>query len=262
MRKRWCALVALILCAGCSMFAARAPDAREAAGVMNMPAIPGPSSALIPPTTPATEVPAVRPVSHQVATRGAEELQSASDCLERGDEPGAAAHLLAYVEANPHHAVVRVHLAELLMRQSRPTEAKRHFAAYVGQAQEQGDPANRHMVLSHTRLSEIAHGEQDSYAEQLHRGIGLWLLACQVQKVSNPDSDTPDPQQLLFKAVRALNQAVCIRPDEARPHWYLYEVWLMLGQRHPAARSLEQARERGWLADLTTTERQGLALAK
>lgn len=187
-------------------------------------------------------------------------LQQASDCLERGDEAGAVRRLNEYVEANPSHALVRAHLAELLIRQDRRAEAKRQFIAYVELAQQQGEPADRHLLLSHTRLAEIARDDGDAFAEHLHRGIGLWLLARQVRKLPDPGDDSPDPQPLLFKAVRELKKAAAIRNDDARPHWYLNQVWSDLGQHHPAVQSLRRAKESAPLTVLTATERLSISL--
>lgn len=234
MRKRllWPALVAL--CAGCTMFVPSVPE------------------------------PAPNKVASAEPAQAAKEnfLRQASQCLERGDEEGAASRLTAYVEANPNHALIRAHLAELLYRQNRRSDAKREFTTYVELAQEQGEPADRHMLLSHTRLAEIAREEGDDFSEHLHRGIGLWLLASQVQKLPEPGDDAPEPQQLLFKSVRELKRAAAARPDDARPHWYLFEVWSALRQQHPARTSLNRARELAVTSDLTDAERQAIARSR
>src|SRR5262245_2094305 len=186
-----------------------------------------------------------------------ESLRLAAECLERGDDAAALPHLARYLAANPEHATIRAHLGEVLMRQGLRADARREFERYIADAQEQGD--NQRLVHAHTRLAEIATADSDEYREHLHRGIGLFLLAKQVQ--AKPEDDAPDPQKLLFKAAAELKSAARLRPDEARAHWYTYEVWTHLGQSLPARTSLRRARDCAVLSDLTPAEREGLTAA-
>ena len=129
------------------------------------------------------------------------------------------------------------HLAELLCKLDHKAEARQQFEQYIRDAQIQGGTSGKHLISAHTRLVELADG--DEYAEHLNRGIGLLLLARQL--LNRPEKDgTPDPQKLLFQSAAELKEAVERKPDAARPQWYLYETWSELGQQLPARRSLRQ----------------------
>src|SRR5579859_4091732 len=86
----------------------------------------------------------------------ADPLQRAAQCLERGDDAAALPLLTRYVEANPDHAAIRVHLAEVLARTGQRAEAQRQFERYVADAQEQGEDACKHMIHVQTRLVDLA----------------------------------------------------------------------------------------------------------
>src|SRR5262245_55788609 len=73
-------------------------------------------------------------------------LQLAAECLERRDDAGALPHLTRYVEAHPDHAVIRVHLAEVLLRTGQRAEARRQFEQYVADAQDLGADAGKHLI--------------------------------------------------------------------------------------------------------------------
>jgi hypothetical protein len=151
-------------------------------------------------------------------------------------------------------------LAELMLRLNRLPEAQRHFERFIADAQDADGPAHKHLVHCHTRLMEIAQDREDAYAEHLHRGIGLLLLAKQQALLP----ETRDPvlhQQLLCKAAGELRLASKARPDEARPCWYLFEVWSALDQPRPAEKSLREARLAADLSYLTPAENRALALA-
>ena len=53
-----------------------------------------------------------------------------------------------------------------------------------------------------------------------------------------------------------------VRPDEARPCWYLYEVWSSLAQRQPAQRWLREADNWAPFSFLTPTEYRELQLTR
>ena len=187
----------------------------------------------------------------------ADPLKLAAECLERGDDAAARPHLARYIAAHPDHVAIRVHLAEVLMRTGRRTEAQREFERYVADAQ--GAGADQHLIHVHTRLVEIAAADGDAYRERLHRGIGLFLLAKQVQ--AKQEDGGPEPEKLLFKAAAELKEAAKANPDDARAYWYSYEVWVHLGQSLPARTSLRRARDCAPLSDLTSAEREGLSAA-
>jgi hypothetical protein len=106
---------------------------------------------------------------------------------------------------------------------------------------------------------EIAVAEEDEYAEHLHRGIGLFLLARQ-QEAQGSHAD-PCPEALLCRAAAELTLARIACPDEAQPCWYLYEVWSRLAQRQAALRCLREADLAAPFSYMTPTEQTRLALA-
>src|SRR5262249_56555631 len=101
---------------------------------------------------------------------------------------------------------------------------------------------------------------EDSYGEHLHRGIGLYYLAVQRAALPEPGDELP-PQALLCKAAGELSLARLERPDEARPLWYLHEIWGRLAQRQPALRALRAAAAAAPFSDLTAAEQRSLQLA-
>ena len=187
-------------------------------------------------------------------------LSLASAYLEKGDDAASCEHLTKYVAAHPEHAVMRAHLAELLLRLHRSAEARAEFERFIADVQDDQPLAARHLVHCHSRLMEIAEEDQDEYAEHLHRGIGLYLLACRRADVADPDGELC-PESLLCKAAGELNLACLERPEEARPSWYLYGVWSKLGQQQPALRCLRAADDAGPFTYLTPTEKRDLRLA-
>jgi hypothetical protein len=225
-RARW-------LCLLCSVVGFRA-------GAADLPALP--ESPYGTDTTPFTAVDAPH------------DLVMAASCIKRGQEAAAVTYLARYVAANPDRAAVRAYLAELLFRGDRLTEAKAAFQRFVADAQLARIESKR-LVHAHARLMTIAARESDTYAEHLHRGIALFLLATQSA------DDEAAAESLLCKAAGELTLARNAKPDAARPHWYLHLVWTSLGQEQPAARTLAAATERRLLSDLTPAERRDLALA-
>jgi hypothetical protein len=104
---------------------------------------------------------------------------------------------------------------------------------------------------------EIARQREDAYAEHLHRGIGLYLVAGRIEDGAESD----DVERLLCKAATALKEAQALRPDDARPAYYLYRVWLKLDQPRPAEKALRQALNAAPFCRLTPAESRELALA-
>jgi tetratricopeptide (TPR) repeat protein len=187
-------------------------------------------------------------------------LSLAAAFLARGQDEQAAPHLAVYVEAQPDHLVVRAHYAELLLRLERRGEARVQFERFVAEVQDHETLARQHLVHCHSRLMEIAEGEEDEYAEHLHRGIGLYLLGCQRARLGESEG-TLTAEGLLCKAAGELTMARLRRPDEARPWWYLYAVWAELAQQQPAARCLRAAAAAAPLSYLTPSEQRDLYLA-
>jgi hypothetical protein len=187
-----------------------------------------------------------------------EPLELAADCLDRGDSAGAARHLAEHVDRHPDQVLFRLQLAELLYEQERYAAAGRQFEAAIGHAQDGAPAVRKHLIHCHTRLMEVARATEDTYAERLHRGIGLYLVGVQLSRKEEAD----EAERLLCKAVAELREAQAVRPADARAGWYLYRVWVELGQPRPAARALEQARAGLGLTDLTAAEARAVALVR
>jgi tetratricopeptide (TPR) repeat protein len=187
-------------------------------------------------------------------------LSLAAAYLAQGKDAQAAPHLARYLEAQPDHLAVRAHYAELLLRLDRPGEARAQFERFAADVQDHDTLAREHLVHVHSRLMEIAEGQDDEYAEHLHRGIGLYLLALERARMPEPDGAL-SAEGLLCKAAGELTLARLRRPEEARPWWYLYEVWTELAQQRPAARCLRAAAAAAPFSSLTPAEERRLALA-
>jgi tetratricopeptide (TPR) repeat protein len=223
---------------------------RTAARVAESPA-PMPPKAPDPPPTPAKETVAVEPPTPD------DPLALAADCLERGDLPAAARHLEAHVREFPDQVIFRAQLADLLARMERLPDAQAHFEAAAASAQDGPPVLQKERVHYHTRLMEIAQERHDDYAEHLHRGIGLYLVAV---RLVGRDGDAGEIERLLCKAALALQDAQATRPDDARAAWYLYKVWSQLDQPRPAAKALRQAAAAASFSTLTPVEARELAL--
>src|SRR5438067_711414 len=88
----------------------------------------------------------------------------------------------------------------------RPRAAVCLFALlFVPEAQDDDALAHQHLVHCHSRLMEIAEGAEDDYGEHLHRGIGLYLLACQSEDLEA--DGRLSVEGTLFKAVAELTLA-------------------------------------------------------
>jgi tetratricopeptide (TPR) repeat protein len=180
--------------------------------------------------------------------------------LQLGDDAAACAHLARYVAVNPDQLLMRVHLADLFLRLQQIRDAGTEYARCIAHAQERDDPACQNLIHCHTQLMAIAESAEDTYGEHLHRGIGLFHLAVQRAALQEASDELP-PQALLCKAAGELTLARLLRPDEARPLWYLHEVWSRLAQHQPALRALRSASAAAPFSYLTAAEQRGLALA-
>jgi tetratricopeptide (TPR) repeat protein len=187
-------------------------------------------------------------------------LSLAAAYMEKRHLADACVHLGLYLEVNPEQTAVRVRYAELLSRLKRCKDAIGQFQRAIADAQEQCDSTDRDLILCHSRLVSIAEESNDSYAEHLHRGIGLFLLAG--RRGALPDPSGPLAQQgLLIQAAAELTRAHLQKSREARPCWYLYLTWSQLGQRQPARCRLTEAAELAPFSDLTPAERRDLEWA-
>ncbi len=187
-------------------------------------------------------------------------LSLAAAYLDKGDDEQAGRHLARYLEARPRHCSVRAHYAELLIRLNDVHAARHQYERLEADAQDQDGAARPDLVHCHSRLMELAEMEDDDYAAHLHRGIGLYLLARRQEALPGGD-DVFSPEGLLCKAAGELILAGRQRPDEARPCWYLFEVWSQLAQRQPAVRWLRAAAADAPFSYLTPAERRELETA-
>jgi tetratricopeptide (TPR) repeat protein len=187
-------------------------------------------------------------------------LSMAAAYLEKGDDRLAAACLDRYLTAQPDHYVVRTHYAELLCRLKQPERAKQQLERFIADIQDRDDLAARHLASAHGRLMDLAVEEHDLYAEHLHRGIGLYCLACRRDLPTGPDAPS-SREALLCRAAAELAEARQERPDLARPCWYLHCVWSALAQRQPSVRWLLAAEGNVQAGDLTVSERRRLEAA-
>lgn len=187
-------------------------------------------------------------------------LSMAAAYLEMDDETAALTPLAHYVSVRPEQLIIRVHFADLLLRLNRSSEARAEFERCLDSASDQED-VRAQLVHCHTRIMEIAEAENDEYTEHLHRGIGLFLLAR--QRAALPDSEgSLSSEALLCKAAAELTLAHLVNPDEARPAWYLYEVWSRLAQQQQARRFFRLAVQEAPFSYLTAAEQRGLQLAR
>ncbi len=188
-------------------------------------------------------------------------LSLAAAYCAQGDDGRAVENLVRYVGKQPDHVAARAHLAEMLLRLHRPDAARQQFERCITDFQERPEIAGDKLIHCHSRLMELAADAEDDYGEHLHRGIGLYLLACQRATLPDPEGDLA-VQGLLFRSAGELSAARGERPDEARPCWYLHKVWSQLGQQQPARRWLRTADDAATFTELTPAERQELRTAR
>jgi tetratricopeptide (TPR) repeat protein len=187
-------------------------------------------------------------------------LSLAAAFLDKGDNLTACPYLARYVEARPDHLVIRFHYAELLLKLDRPGAARAQFERFVADVQDQPALADAHLIACHSRLMEIAQTEEDEYAEHLHRGIGLYLLGRTRARLHDGGSEMT-PESLFCSAAAELTLARLEKRNEARPCWYLHEVWSQLAQSQPAKRWLRAAEADAPFSYLTPAEQRRLEMA-
>lgn len=180
--------------------------------------------------------------------------------LAQGKEEQAAEQLRQYLNARPDHFVVRSEYAELLLRLDQLEDAREQFERFEAEIQDHEALARQHLVRCHSRLLDIATRLEDEYAIHLHRGIALYWLARQRAQLMDA-GDELSSEGLLCQSASEFVLARRERPDEARPCWYLHEVWSQLAQCQPAARWLRAADEAAPFSYLTPAEQRNLHLA-
>lgn len=205
---------------------------------------------------PVAEVGKVDPIPVTEPVVEKDHLSLAAEKLDRGDDAAALPHLKAHVKAHPDAVMIRAYLAELHLKLGNATASRTEFERVIAAAQgSPPGPARRHLVHCHTRLMEIAQADEDAFAEQLHRGIGLLLLVQQWDADPERQDETAS-EQTLSKAAAALRKARDERPADARVNLYLAEVYERLGS-HSAAKAASRAAKAALPdANLTTWERE------
>jgi tetratricopeptide (TPR) repeat protein len=180
--------------------------------------------------------------------------------LAQGQEDKSAEQLRQYLKQQPDHLVVRGQYAELLLRLDRLDEAREQFERFESDIQDHDALARQHLLQCHSRLLEISRRLDDDYGMHLHRGIALYWLARQRDELTD-NSDELSSEGLLCQSASEFVMARRARPDEARPCWYLHEVWSQLAQRQPATRWLRAAEETAPFSYLTPAEQRLLHFA-
>jgi tetratricopeptide (TPR) repeat protein len=179
-----------------------------------------------------THVPQVAPAE------AADSLALAADALDAGDERRAVLHFVAHLREHPDDAATRAQLAEMLFQQKRLAEARDEYAIFLATAQGLSGPVRKLLPHAHTRLMLIAQDENDSGAEQLHRGMGLFVLVESWD--ADPDRrDEASANGTLMKCVRALRAARVAHP--ARANLYLALAYERLGLLSAARTALRGA---------------------
>jgi hypothetical protein len=218
-----------------------------------------PSARLADLPVPEVAAPTVTPIPTTPARQAEDSLRLATEALEAGDDAAAIPHLVRYLGGHPEHVLVRVFLADALWREDRADEAACQFERVIADGQDNLGVPRHQLVHCHSRLMEIARAGNDEYAEHLNRGIGLYWLA-QLQSGEDKTHDESITESLLCKAAGELTLAYQEKPDEARPNWYLYQVWARLARQQPARKHLRVARAAAEFSTLTPTERREMSL--
>jgi hypothetical protein len=229
------------------------------------------ASQTVPPSPPETEAgnpaPTLLAANTSAETRGevanvdlpADPLTLVAESLERGDNIAAAKHLETYVRQHPDQIMFRLQLAELLVQTNSDARAKVHYEQFVAKSQTAADPIRKYLVHVHTRLMEIGQRTDDPFAELFHRGAGLLILLQDQDK--NPARDEDFCEEMLCKALRALNEARERNPGDPRVRVYLAEVYERMGNRRGAATERSAARNGVVPGELTPGEKSRVLLS-
>jgi len=184
-------------------------------------------------------------------------LLQATACLEANDLSGAAVILQRYLIAFPDAALVRMQLGELCYKLTRYDEAQLQFKAALAEVIDPELPMHCRLH-AHSRLVDIATMQKDRFNEELHRGIGLALLA-ELRLQESTTSQGVSTQELLGKARVALQKARKMSTWDARPSLYLVFVWQAMQQQGNAQRELTQALLLSHITRLNAYEQSRLA---
>lgn len=242
-----CLALALCLAAGCRGLGARLPrEVTEQSATVAEPVVAAKYEE--------TPAPAPLPV---------DALGLAAVCIEKGDNNGAINQLRKHLQSHPEQIMIRAYLAELLLKVKKLPDAQHQFDRFIAEAQSAKGPAQKHVLHCHTRLMEIAQDRDDAYGEHLHRGIGMVLLARQLEAgIGSEEVEPGFRERLLCKAVAELNKAKKLRSDEPRPHCYLAEVFTKLDQPRSADKALQSAKSLAALLPLPASEMKALYAAR
>jgi tetratricopeptide (TPR) repeat protein len=184
-------------------------------------------------------------------------LLKATACLEANDLNGAATILQRYLHAFPDAVLVRMQLGELYFKLSQFDDAQRQFQAALAEVIDPNLPMHCRLH-GHSRLVDIASMNKDRFSEELHRGIGLALLA-EMRLQETTTSKAVSTQELLGKARLALIKAKKLSTCDARPSLYLVSVWHMMQQQANAEHELAQAMLFSHITRLNAYEQMRLA---
>jgi len=186
-------------------------------------------------------------------------LSIAAAYIAKGDEVEASLALAHFVEENPEHRNARFYYAELMRRLGKNRESQSQFERTIADLQQEPKCDFSQLAHCHGRLLELAESQEDEYQIHLQRGIGLYCLAqCNVPGAE--EKTELSCEGLLCKAAGELSLAHALRPQEARPSWYLYSVWRRLAQDLQAQGYLREAQEAAPFSLLTPAELRSLQL--
>lgn len=205
------------------------------------------------PPQPTPPQPAPPPIRH-------DHLSLAAASMSDGNDEQACNHLLRHIEVQPEHRNARFLLAELLYQRGQFAAAREHFEKSIALSQANEAAETQHLLHCHGRLLSIGEASDDGYEVALQRGIGLVLLAQARKQLGDPSGELP-VEGLLCRAAGSLTAAHTLRPDEARPCWYLHEVWRQLGQTALSERWLKESQAAAAFSTLTSVEHCRMSLA-
>jgi predicted Zn-dependent protease len=202
---------------------------------------------------PASAIQTAAPPAPVQAAAESDPLVLVAECLEADDPRGAALHLDGYVRAHPDQLMFRLQLAELYLRTEQVAEAKFHFERFEMEAQTGPATVRPYLVTAHTKLMEIAQRRNDRFGELFHRGAGLFLLV--KQQDEDNERDQALCEEMLCKALKALQDAKERKPNDPRVRFYLAQVYECTGNRHAAEAERAGTRLGVVSGGLTATER-------
>jgi hypothetical protein len=126
----------------------------------------------------------------------------------------------------------RWQLAEMLVRVGHNDTAKVHYERFIADTATATGPVRTYLITAHTRLMEMAQSRDDRFDELFHRGVGLFLLAREQDRLV--DRDPEFGEEMLCKAMKAMVEAKELHPSDARVHAYLAEIYESQGNPRAA----------------------------